>query len=133
VSEENIYTDKNVSVTTARVIISGTTYALRNITSVKMTVTPPKQECAVALLVIGIVGVLAGFAAFTHDRSAGLFWLLMGVLMVAIGILWRLLLKPAYNVTNASSAGEIRALTSPNKEYIAKIVGAINEAFVRYR
>jgi len=32
VAEENIYSDSDVSVTTTRIIVSGTTYALRNIT-----------------------------------------------------------------------------------------------------
>ncbi len=49
-AEETIYSDNNVSVTTTRVMISGTTYALRNITSVKMAMTPASQGCAIVLL-----------------------------------------------------------------------------------
>ena len=37
--EQKIYSDNVVAVTTTRVIIGGATYALRNITSVKMTYT----------------------------------------------------------------------------------------------
>jgi hypothetical protein len=55
VAEENIYSDSDVSVTTARIIVSGTTYALRNITSVKMTETAGNSGCAVALIIVGLV------------------------------------------------------------------------------
>jgi hypothetical protein len=50
-AEENIYSDSDVSVTTARIIVSGTTYALSNITSVKMTETAGNSGCAVALII----------------------------------------------------------------------------------
>ena len=105
-SEDTIYADKNVSVTTARVIILGTTYALRNITSVKMTVTPAKRGCAAGLLGIGVFGTFVSFAGYTQDTAgAALVALVIGGVMVAAGILWMLFLKPAYSVTIASSAG----------------------------
>ena len=50
-AEEGIYADDNVSVTTARIVISATTYALRNITSVRMTRTVPSK--------IGPIGMTA--------------------------------------------------------------------------
>jgi hypothetical protein len=40
--EENIYNDNSVSITTARIIVSGTTYAPRNITLVKQAPAPAK-------------------------------------------------------------------------------------------
>src|SRR5947208_2463212 len=54
-TDETIYSGNNVSVTTTRVIIHGTTYALRNITSVKRAFTPEKTGCAIVLLVIGVI------------------------------------------------------------------------------
>lgn len=132
-AEENIYVDNYVSVKTARIIISGTTYALRNITSVRMTVTPADQRAATVLIIIGVIGLLGSVAAFGNDVGCGVVVLLGGGAMVAGGIIAALKAKPSYDVTIASSAGEIRALTSKNKDYISKIVAAINEAFVRYR
>jgi hypothetical protein len=131
-SEESIYSDTIVLVTTARVIISGTTYALRNITSAKMTVTPATEGCAMALLVVGILGVLFSFGAFA-EAWTGFAWLVISGGIVAVGIFWVRSLKPSYNVIIASSAGEIRALDSKDKDYVSKIVDAINEALVRYR
>jgi hypothetical protein len=51
-AEERIYADDNVSVTTARIVVSGTTYALRNITSVRMTSTVPSKMGPIAGLKI---------------------------------------------------------------------------------
>jgi len=130
---ESIYSDIVVSVTTERVIISGTTYALRNITSVKMTDNPAAEEgFPLVLIVVGTLGVFVSFGVFAHDVGSGFIWLVISGGVIAMGIFSRSF-KPSYNVTIATSSGEIRALTSKNKDYIAKIVDAINEAVVRYR
>ena len=60
--EETIYSDNAVVVTNTRVIIGGTTYALRNITSVEMVSTPPRIGGAILLLVLGLLIVIAIFA-----------------------------------------------------------------------
>jgi multisubunit Na+/H+ antiporter MnhC subunit len=127
--EEIIYTDTNVSVSTSRVIISGTTYALRNITSVKMTFTPAKQGCAIALIIVGALGALGGLASKDGVVPA----LIVGAIVIGLGVLWFRAAKPDYHVTIASSSGEGNALTARDKGYIKKIVDAINEAIVRYR
>jgi hypothetical protein len=133
-AEENIYSDGSVSVTTARIMIGGTTYALRNITSVRMTTTEPQTGGAIALIVVGAFFILGSFGGLAQRVTAGVLWLLViGIIIAGGGFLSLRALKPAYNITIASSAGEIRALTSPNKDYIAKIVSSINEAIVRYR
>jgi hypothetical protein len=48
--EETIYSDPDVVVTTSRILCSGATYALRNITSVKMGETPHIPGCALFLM-----------------------------------------------------------------------------------
>jgi len=132
-AEESIYSDGNVSITTARIMIGGTTYALRNITSVRMTTTEPQTGGAIALIVVGAFPILDTLDGFAQGGSAGGLWLLVvGIVIGGSGVLSLRALKPAYSIIVASSAGEIRALTSPNKDYIAKIVSSINEAIVRY-
>jgi hypothetical protein len=63
-------------------------------------------------------------------------WAVMAIVSVGAGVLviarsGKALGKERYNVTIVSSAGEKRALTSEDQEYIRRIVGAINEAIVR--
>jgi hypothetical protein len=133
-AEENIYSDGTVSVTTARIMIGGTTYALRNITSVRMTTTEPQTGGAIALVAVGAFLTLPSFVAFVQGAAAAGLWLLvLGIIIGGSGLFSLRVLKPAHSIIVASSAGEIRALTSPDKNYIAKIVSSINEAIVRYR
>ena len=131
-SEETIYSDENVNITTARVMFGSTTYALRNITSVKTTFTTPRIGCAIMLLVVG--GVLV-FAAFGFIQSAGVETgipgLVFSICMVIAGILWLLRAKKTYHIAIATSAGEHRALSSKDEGYIDKIVESVNDAIVR--
>lgn len=134
-AEETIYTDNNVKVTTARVIIHQTTYALRNITSVRLkSESPVKPSWPNILLIIGIVllffGAIPAIAGHPGD-GAGL--LVIGGVIVALAIAGMRKGKDTYYVTIASSAGETNALSSYDRDYISKIVEAINDAFVRYR
>ena len=63
-SEETIYSDNNVSISTSRITAGGTTYALRNVSSVKMTTTPAKTGCAIALIIVA-----AGVYVFVPPRG----------------------------------------------------------------
>jgi hypothetical protein len=66
--EYRIYLDNVVAVTTSRVVIGGTTYALRNITSVKMTYTPRKVLGAFLLLFFGLLLLLVGYTSI-HTKT----------------------------------------------------------------
>jgi hypothetical protein len=131
-AEENIYSDSDVSVTTARIIVSGTTYALSNITSVKMTETAGNSGCAVALIV-GLISFSFAVLSIVDGTGPVLLALLFAGGLLAGGMAWLRSVKSAFHVTIASSSGEIHALSSLNRSYIETIVGAINEAIIRYR
>ena len=132
-AEETVFSDNNVNITTARIIISGTTYALRNITSVKMTMTPAKQGCAITLLVVGIVALLGSFGAFSSDVGEGFVGLLVAAGIIAGAGFWLRSCKADYHVAIASASGEAHALTSKDKAYIEKVVSSINDAIIRYQ
>jgi hypothetical protein len=129
-SEQIIYSDNTVSVSTSRIVISGTTYALRNISSVKMTFAPAKTGCAIALIVFGALILIGSLAQGGQSIVAGL---IGGAVIGGLGFLWLRSCKADYFVTIASSSGEVRALTSKDKSYVEKIVAAINDAIIRYR
>ncbi|MGA2436854.1 MAG: DUF6232 family protein [Bryobacteraceae bacterium] len=131
--EETLHSDNVVSVTTTRVIIRGTTYALRNITSVRMAFTPPKTGCAIILLIFGIIALLGAFVGFSQSVGSGIVGLIFAGVIIGLAILWLRSLKTDYHVAIASSSGEANALTSKDKAYIEHIVNSINEAIVKYR
>lgn len=130
--EETVLSVGDVRVTTSRVIISGTTYALRNITSVKMGVTPANTSGAIVLIVLGALAVLLSFGLFSNDAGTGLSTLLIGATMIAIGVVMYRSIVPKYHLVLSSSSGESHALTSEDKGHIARVVDAVNEAIVRY-
>jgi uncharacterized membrane protein YvbJ len=131
--EETIYSDNRATVTTTRVIFGETTYALRNITSVRLVSTSPKSGCAVIFLILGILGLLASFAVFTENISQGIQVVIIAGIMLMIGIVWLRSLKPTYHVSIATSSGENNALSAPDKAYIENIVKSVNDAIVKYR
>jgi hypothetical protein len=132
-AECTIYSDENVNVTTARVVIHGTTYALRNITSVKMASTPANTGCAILLRQFGILMLFGAFLAFVGAEVGSGFVILLfagGVLTGAM--FWLRACKPSYHVAIASASGESHALTSKDKQYISKVVESINDAIIQY-
>ena len=130
--EEIIHSDSDVSVTTTRVIIRGTTYALRNITSVRMAFTPPRTGCAIILLIAGIIYMLTALPEVFQGRAGATVFVFAG-LVTAVAVLWLRSLKKDYHVAISSSSGEANALTSKDKGYIEGVVNSINEAIVKYQ
>ena len=131
--EETLLSDNYVTVTTTRVIIRDTTYALRNIASVRMAFTPPKTGCAIILLIFGIFALIVAFAGFSQNVASGLGYFIFAAVIIGGAILWLRSLKADYHVAITSSSGEAKALTSKDKAYIERIVNSINEAIVKYR
>lgn len=131
--EQRIYFDDVVAVTTTRVIVGETTYALRNITSVRMTYTPRKVLGAFLLLFFGLLLLLVGYMSIHTKTPAPIGIYVIGGAMVIAGILLMVTAKTSYHVKLSSAAGRFHALTSNSRAYIEKIVASINEAIVKYQ
>ena len=133
--EASLYADDNVVVTTTRISIRGTTYALRNIGSVKKGFSPINPTvCVLTITAVEGCVLLIGFQAQAHE----VYWLsglcLLGfICWLGVAIAWWRRLKPDYHVVILSTSGEINSLTSKNEAYVQRIVSSINDAIVRYR
>jgi hypothetical protein len=111
-----------------------TTYALRNITSVKMTIAPSLSGCAILVICFGAIFLLGVLLSLGDEDTEGLFTVfLFSVGIIAGGIYWLRNCKQTYNVVIVSSSSESNAVTSTNKAYIEKIVDSINDAIVSYQ
>ena len=110
-TEEIVYEDNNVKVTTSRIIIGNTTYALRNVTSVKRTYTEADSGCAGWMIGIGSIMIVGLIVAVINEGLAGfdgasiVFTILMFGL-VAGGVYWQQSLRDSYHVSISSSSGE---------------------------
>ena len=130
--EETIFSDKVVAVTTTRVIIWGTTYPLRNISSVRMTFTSPQIGWPILLIIFGIFILFMAAHPLNGDKAPiGVFIIAYG--MIAGAILWMALARTHFHVDLTSTSGEIHVLTSKDKAYIQRVVESINEAIVKCR
>ncbi|CAN7609148.1 DUF6232 family protein [Caballeronia sp. LjRoot34] len=107
----------NVSVTNARFIVPGQTYAMSNVTSIKHVETPPSKLPGWLLII--------GGAVFCFGKI----WVL-GLLLIAggAGVLWKA--KGKYDVMLQTSSGEVRAFGSTDPGLVREIVMALNEAIV---
>ena len=131
--EETLHSDKIVTVTTTRVIIWGTTYALRNITSVKMASTSPPIAGAILLLLFGVFVLLLTTLPFNENNYHPIPGFILGGVIIVGSIVWMCSRKTDYHIHISSASGEIHALTAKDKAYIQRIVQSINDAIVKYR
>ncbi len=116
-----------------RVIIGGATYALRNITSVKMLFTPPRLVKPILLLIVGLMILLAAFFPINENAPAPASAYVIAGMMILGAILWMFSAKTMFHVGLSSASGEVHALTSKNKKYIEGVVLSVNEAIVKQK
>ena len=114
--ETEFFRYEDVSVTNSRFIVASQTFAMSNITSVKASVDKPNRAGPIIFIVIGVLA-LAGKPEF-------------GLALMAIGVVWWFLQKTYYHVALTTAGGETKALTSTQREYIDKVVHALNDAIV---
>jgi len=122
-SEQRFFEDQNILVTNSRLVRGSETFAMSGITSVLSFTEVPSKKGPISLLVIG---GLISLASMQSSWGAVVF----GVLLIALGVWWLRSIKNIYHVRLMTASGERDALNSPNGEYIATIVGAINQAIV---
>lgn len=130
-NEETIYSDNAVIVTTARVTAGGTTYALRNITSVGMVSTPPRIVGAILLLIVGLLIAVAIFVRLNEADKAPPGVYFMAGALIGGSVLWMFKARTHFHVGLLTPSGEVRMLTSKDRTYIQRVVQSINEAIVR--
>lgn len=134
-AEHVLFQDGDVVVTTSRVRVGGTTYALRNITSVRVARTDSAWGARVAMTLVLflawiIVNWLGAFAlGFGSPMS-----LLITYAAFACGVWWvwnRMRVSITYHCSLATSGEEVQALSSKDQAFIEGVVNAINEAIIR--
>jgi Family of unknown function (DUF6232) len=131
-SEETIYFDSDVIVTTARVLCGGTSYELRNITSVKMRETHPNAIPTISAIAIGFCVLITALARFEFNPAV-VFLFVVSIALIAFAVKHVHQLTPDYHLIISSSSGEVQAFTSKDQSQVVRIVTGVNETIVRYR
>ncbi len=114
--EKSFFEYEDVKVTNVRFISGTQMYAMSNITSVKTSEQKPNR-------IWGVLALLIGLATAINSPVAG------AIISVAAG-LFLYFQKTTYHVMLATSGGETSALKTYQREYLDKVVHALNQAIV---
>ncbi len=117
-SEIQFYQDGIVTVTQSRFVTQSKTYAMRNISSVHIFEIEKSRVAPVIMILIGVPFLFSG------DN----FWI--GLIIIALGILWLISIKNEYAVRISTNAGEANSILSKDRIYVQKIVDALNDAII---
>ena len=116
-SEKSYFKNEEVSVSTTRFQVPGTTYPVNSITSVTNFVIAPKRGLSIGLGILGIILFLAGE-------------ILYGVIFLGVAILIWIIQKTKFAVRISTAGGQVDAIISTDQAEIGKIVTALNEAII---
>ena len=123
-----------ITVTKTRFMVRGQTYALANITSVSAATIPPKRGGIVGLIVLGGFLGLLGYGLTSggsaDQRSGGIFFLILGIILIGVGIVFLKVLKDSYAVVLNTAGSEMKTCISKDGGFIFRVVAALNEAIV---
>lgn len=113
-----------VTITTARAVLLGTTYAMANITSVRAF--EEKVEIGLAAI-LGLCGFMLGAIIIMNDSGFGWVLLLAGAAFGAWAYSKR---KSKHWVRIATSGAEANAVCSLDKAWTDRVVQALNDAII---
>lgn len=121
-NEAVVYQDGNSFVSTARIVVAGTTFSTANVTSVRVE----NRHNGIGAILIGAVIALIGLVAlFNNAVEFGIGALVVGGLIFAVGTQ-----QNFYYLVLHSASGEVRALQSRKAHEVKAIADAISEAIV---
>lgn len=114
--EKTFFEYEDVKVTNSRLMVASQTFAMSNITSVKTLKNQPNRFWPGLVIIFGVVMLL--------DNP------LIGLVIGGGGGLWLYSQKTMFHVMLTSAGGETSALSSQQRNYIEKVVQALNDAIV---
>ena len=121
--EVTIYTDPTVTITTARAILDGTTYAVANVTSVRAWTVKKSGSALMFGVIMLVIAVAVGASSVP--------WGLVVAVAAGFGFLIHFILKDRHFVRIGTAGAEHDAIWSHDLAYIRGIVDALNNAIVQ--
>ena len=115
--ERTFFEYEDVKVTNARFISGGQTFAMNNVTSVKPFEQKPSRLGGIVVLLVGLI--IMAKSSF-----------MVGLLIAAAAAYFLYQQKSMYHILLATSAGETKALRTKQRDYLDKVIGALNDAIV---
>lgn len=108
--------EDSILVTNTRFVVSGHTYAMNGVTSVKNVSEQPSRTLPV---LIGLIGIL-----LIKDS------LIFAVLLMGVAVGMFYIYRRKYVVALTTSSGEVKAFKSIDAAFIERIVSALNKSII---
>jgi hypothetical protein len=115
--ERTFFEYEDVKVTNARFVSGGQTYAMNNVTSVKPFEKKPSR-------LGGIIVVCIGLAIMVNSSF------MTGLAITVAAAYYLYQQKTVFHVLLSTSAGETQALMTYQRDYLNKVITALNDAIV---
>lgn len=131
--ETIIHQDPHIKITNLRAIIAEKTYSVANITAVEAIEQPPSGAAPGCLMLIGVIALLMSLPTLFNNRA----WdnnytaIIVGVIFTLAGSILFRNAKPIYILQISTASGEVKALTSQDKNHIHAIAAALNQAIIQ--
>ena len=107
--EKTFGNEAGVSVSNARFIAAGQTYAMSGVTSVKSSRADPSRKGPIIMGIIGVLALMGGGTA-----------MIVGLILIAAAAALWFTQKPEFQVLLSSASGEAKALSSKDGEFISR-------------
>ena len=124
--ETFIYQDQLVTITNARAIMGGTTYAMANITSVRHTTEPAKIGCLVLMTFLAATVAIISFFG-SGNVGVGFVALLIAAAVGAAAYSGR---RSKHWINIGTAGAEQRAIFSYDEGWTKTVVAALNNAII---
>lgn len=122
--ETTFLSENSVTVTSARFVAGGQTYALSAITSVHILTEPAPIAGPVILIGSAVVAFLAAFAGKSWEAGG------IGIVLAGAGYYVTKESKATHFVVLRTSSGEVRAVRSTDRDFIQRTHDAVSNAIV---
>jgi hypothetical protein len=123
--ETTLFQSRNIAVTNARFIVGAQTFAMRGITSVEGVETPVSY---IGPVMLGLLALWISISLFGGMIFLGI----VGVLILVADIWITIRRKPTFTVVLRTAGGEVTAYKSTDRDHIAQIIRALNEAMISH-
>lgn len=117
-TEQIFFEHDDVKVTSSRFISGGQTYAMSNVTSVKAYEKKPSRFWGIATLIIGLLITVNSFTP--------------GIIIMIVAGIHLYFQKTVFHVLLSTAAGETNALVTYQRDYLNKVMAALNDAIVSH-
>jgi len=124
--EQVFFNEGGVSVSNARFIVNGQTYAMNAVTSVKQGANHPSH---IGPIIFGLLGFLV-FAIGFQAKDGAVGAIVFGLTLLVVAVFWGYQEKSEYIVVLSTSSGESQALKSNDRLYVESVISALNQSIV---